>query len=437
MSAKSVKIIILAFFILVVIGAIFFFFLIFKDNSPDNTSLPGTTGQTFFPVTTTFEEGDGSPLISEEDAEIIRSAENFVPRLRQLSQVPTSGATSFEREAKSSDLFIDEEGAERAKDTKETIFRYIERGTGHLFEATEKNLTQSRLSNVTMPKIQEAFFDGSGNKVVLRYLREDSETIETFLGTLKEATTTNEQGNIIKTTKIEGEHIDFNIDNLVIFENEINYLKRTSFGSDIFSMTFNNPSPQKVFSLSTSQWILQRPNKDIITMTTKADSRMPGFMFRYDLNTGKLFQILEDINGLTTLTSPDGKYVLLSQSRGSDLNLLVFNTEDKQFKRVGLDTLPEKCTWSKVEKTTFYCAVPDYLMRTNYPESWYQGSIAFEDSIWKVDIESELYDNLLPAYQETDQSFDIKNLIVSENDEYLLFINKNDLTLWSLDIKGN
>lgn len=435
MSSKNLKIIIIVFFVLVIIGGGFFFFFLLKDNSPNDLDLPGTPGQTFFPVNTTFEDSPEKKQESSQEEIKINNDNEFVPKLRQLSNVPTSGATSFERETKSSDLFINEEGKEEAKDTKETIFRYIERGTGHLFEATEKNITQSRLSNVTIPKIQEAFFDNSGNKVVLRYLKDDSETIETFVGSLKEATTTDENRNIIKTTKIEGEYMDFNIDNLVVSGNEIIYLKKTSSGSDIFTAYFDNLIPKKLFSLSTSQWVLQRPNKNTVTMTTKADSRVPGFMFSYDTKTGRLFQILEDIDGLTTLTSPDGKYILLSQSRGSDLNLLVFNTESKEFKRVGLETLPEKCVWSKTEVATFYCGAPDYLMRVSYPESWYQGAISFDDSIWKINIEDDFYDNVLPSHKETDKAFDITNLMLSEEEDYLFFINKNDLTLWSLDIK--
>lgn len=437
MSSRNAKIIIISFVALVIIGAILFFFFVLKDNPQDNTNLPGNLGQTFFPVTTTFEDGeDNTNQLTDNGTIKINQNNNFVPRLRQISQVPTSGATSFERNATSSDLFVNEDGSEKTTPTKETIFRYIERGTGHLFEATEKNITQSRLSNVTIPKIQEAFFDGSGSNVVLRYLGDDSETIETFIGGLVEATTTNENNNVIKITKLEGGYLDQNIDNLTVLGNEINYLKKTDTGSDIFGITFNNTSPRKLFSLSTSQWLLQRPNKSTLTITTKADSRVPGFMFSYDLNTGRLYQILEDIAGLTTLTSPDGKYVLVSQSRGSDLNLLVFNTETKQFKRVGLETLPEKCVWSKVESDVFYCGAPDFLLRTNYPESWYQGLVSFDDSIWKINIEDNLYDNILPAYQETNQSFDIEKLMVSDNDEYLFFINKNDLTLWSFDLKG-
>jgi hypothetical protein len=335
---------------------------------------------------------------------------------------------------KSSDLFIEEDGSEQQKTIKETVFRYIERATGHLFEATEKSLTQNRLSNVTIPKIQDAIFDSTGNSVLLRYLGDDGETIETFIGDLVNATSTDANGREEKITKLEGGYLDQNIDNLTVYERTINYLKETELGSETFQNSFSNTTPNQIISLSTSQWLLQRPNANTLTLTSKADSRIPGFMFSFDMNTRKLFQILEDINGLTTLTSPDGKYILLSQSRGNDINFVVYNVDKKTFKRLAIDTLPEKCVWSKLEKTSVFCAAPDYFTRTNYPESWYQGKVSFDDSIWKINVTTDAYDEILPARTETDQSFDMIKLALSPKEEYLTFINKNDLTLWSFDL---
>jgi len=59
-----------------------------------------------------------------------------------------------------------------------------------------------------------------------------------------------------------------------------------------------------------------------------------------------------------------------------------------------------------------------------------------DDNLWKVDLASQKYEELILDREETDQSFDMIKLAVSPKDEFILFINKKDLTLWSLEIKN-
>jgi hypothetical protein len=66
--------------------------------------------------------------------------------------------------------------------------------------------------------------------------------------------------------------------------------------------------------------------------------------------------------------------------------------------------------------------------------SWYIGNISFRDDIWKYDLKNNtavIIDNL------TDESgikIDVIKPQLSVNEKYLVFINKIDGTLWSLDL---
>jgi len=142
--------------------------------------LIGFAGWVFFSMRSTPQNGDGvsirdffpfgresveedleeTPVIStpEEGEEVVGSPQKL-PALRKISQSPVAGATVFLQ-------------------GDETIVRFVDRATGHIFETNAKTPGIQRISNTTIPQIQEAFWVGRNN-VILRYLKEDGETIET------------------------------------------------------------------------------------------------------------------------------------------------------------------------------------------------------------------------------------------------------------------
>ena len=46
---------------------------------------------------------------------------------------------------------------------------------------------------------------------------------------------------------------------------------------------------------------------------------------------------------------------------------------------LGLKTLPEKCIFNKFG-SALYCAVPKQVPAEEYPDSWYQGVVSFDDN---------------------------------------------------------
>src|SRR3989338_4086116 len=100
-----------------------------------------------------------SPARSDRQSDGFETEQGIIPSVRQVSAVPVSGATVFLR------------GAYQ-------VIRYVERTTGNVFETMVDSLATTRISNMTVPRIQEAAFYANGNGIILRYL--DGETIKTF-----------------------------------------------------------------------------------------------------------------------------------------------------------------------------------------------------------------------------------------------------------------
>jgi hypothetical protein len=432
MNRKTLSI----FFGLFILGFIIFgiwFFFINKSIKEDSTS-NSNSNQNFFPLTTTFtpdsEEQSNTTTTSDQTASI--------PSFRQLSKVPTSGSVSFERET-APEPFFDEIKKATTTPSKsfETVFRYIERSTGHIYETTERTLSQTRVSNTTIPRVYEAFFDKTGDKVVLRYVGDDNKTIETFLADIvKPVSTATSSKQEVGT--LEGKFLDPSISHLITTNNELVYsyiIPGETKSSQIFSQPFVFQAPKLLHKSDLSQVLISKPNNSLLTLTTKADSRVPGFLFFVDIATGVIKTLIDDSFGLTTLTSPDGKTVLFSESSGAGFKTSVLDVTTREVDYFSLNTLTEKCIWSETNKNILYCAAPENIPFAKYPEDWYQGKKSFNDKVWRIDTELESYTEILNPKKETGQDFDIIKPVLTTGDEYLMFINKNNLTLWSFDLK--
>jgi len=140
------------------------------------------------------------------------------------------------------------------------------------------------------------------------------------------------------------------------------------------------------------------------------------------------------VKGLTTNTSPGGAIVVYSESSDNIFKTKVWDREVRESYDLPITTLPEKCAWSNLDTTVIYCGVPKGIERGTYPDLWYQGVASFSDSLWRVDIDTRVSEQIIDPFPLARADMDIINLMISENDKYLIFTNKKDSTLWSLEL---
>jgi len=160
-----------------------------------------------------------------------------------------------------------------------------------------------------------------------------------------------------------------------------------------------------------------------------------GYLFFLNEKTGDDSKILSGINGLTALVNKTAKNILYSESVDDSIRLHYYDLKNNLSKTLSFKTLPEKCVWSKIEELTIYCAVPKTIEDGEYPDSWYQGSMSFNDSVWKIDLKTSSSELVYNLQKESGKEFDIADPFLSGDDEYLFFTNKKDLTFWSLSLK--
>ncbi len=341
-----------------------------------------------------------------------------LPELRKISSSPAAGVYAFEKSVKRSD----------GTKFNAMFSRRVDRITGNVYETRLDNMEETRVTNTTIPKIYEAVWGNNENSLILRYLHENGETIETFFSKITEGPEGKDGG-------LTGTFMPADIKNLAVSPKKDRMFYLTITDGEAAGTVMNIPDNGKksvIFRHPFTEWLLSWPSDNTITLATKPSGKAPGFMYSIGASGGNLTKILGDINGLTGLMSPDGKKVLYSESASGGFSMKMYdiangNSDDEP------RTLPEKCVWSP-ENDVFYCAIPVNPPGGLYPDNWYQGLVSFSDVLARIDVKNGSITILVDPKEFAGEEIDAVNLTLSKNEDYLLFINKKDGAPWALEM---
>ncbi len=176
------------------------------------------------------------------------------------------------------------------------------------------------------------------------------------------------------------------------------------------------------------------PEINTIAINTKASANSKGFLYLLDIKKGVTTKILGGISGLSTTVSSDAKRVMYSTGGNNKVSTGIFTIKEGADMGAVFKTLAEKCVWSKIHADEAYCAVPVEIPNGIYPDDWYKGNISFTDQIWHINAttgEVHLVANLVSLGKAL---IDATNLTLDPKENYIYFVNKRDLTLWSLSL---
>ncbi|MCX6753140.1 MAG: hypothetical protein NTW62_02235 [Candidatus Nomurabacteria bacterium] len=314
-----------------------------------------------------------------------------------------------------------------------TTVRYVNKETGNIYQTPADNISETKYTATIIPKIYESFFANNSGQVIMRYLKEDYKTIETYLGTLPVEVL---GGDSTNTNEIKGSFLPENITDMSVSPDESNIFYLINSNNSTVGVTAGALGDKKtqIFNSAFNGWITQWPNAKIITITTKAAAGYPGYMYSIDPSMKTINKVIGGISGLTTLMSPSGNFVLYNTSNNGTVSLNIYHTDTGNSDQLGIKTLPEKCVWAKAS-SSLYCAVPRFMDSAKYPDDWYKGLISFGDEIWKVDLTNGNAKKIADSVQTTGEEVDGIKLGIDDGENYLFFINKKDGYLWELNLK--
>ena len=392
--------IVLTLFLISLVG----YYLILQNNT-DTGSGGGSIFRNFFPF------GGGAttepPVIEEPPVIPPPPTQSATQKLRKISAEPVAGAGVLDVKAG-------------------TLVRHIEKATGHIFETELFSSNQNRISNTTIPLVYDAVWGNKNNSLVARYLKDDNQTIDTYGLLIKEVSTSTE--NTVSAIKLSE-----NLSQISVFGNSVFSLEHKPDSSLGFISNFDGTKKVQIWNSPVKELLAQYVNSKTVALTTKPDQNTEGFLFFVDTGNAQTKKIIGNVFGLSTLVNDTATQLIFLDQKDA-LRMFMFDVKSKSSTNMTPPTLPEKCVWSKKDRNIIYCAVPEEFMDRDSLTLWYRGFIYFTDNIWKYDIKNNISNVMTSLFNESREQIDVTKLLLSENEQYLVFVNKIDNSLWSLDL---
>lgn len=302
-----------------------------------------------------------------------------------------------------------------------SIVYYIERGTGHLYTNPTDTLNKARLSNTAAPGMHEIWWNNSNDPLFIVERVTERLTTRLFSGVLGEDT---KQSGLIFTPVSEDIH------NLTARQGELFYFTESVAGGfSLIKNSFNFTAPENVVEKIELKEFNIHPTDNGVFLSTKSSYYSDGTLFKAENNV--LTKVLSGAKGFQVTVNNLGDRAMVSEYENSVLVSYLYKIDSGEKITLSNAYLTDKCIASQ-KSTLFYCAGSVNPEQTSYPDVWFKGLISHNDNIWKIDTETGTETSI--TTWNSDEGVDIYRPRLSPDEDFLVFLNKKDLSLWSLDI---
>lgn len=304
---------------------------------------------------------------------------------------------------------------------------YVRKENGHVYKTDPTGRELVRLTNKTIPRVQEALISPQGNYIIYRYLDEETSTTKTYLANLSDSE--DDQAPY----RIGGEFLPDDITTVSLSPDGEKAFYLQLRNNDVLGVIhdISEGSDRVVFQSRAKEWRSRWSTINEITLFTKPDRSSTGFAYRVNSNTGELRKIAEG-DGLIANLSPNNEYILTSSFENGQYKGRLKTTDNQQTTLMSPQTMADKCGWTK-DQGVLLCAIPDNFPRRPVKD-WYQGKTSFNDTLTLFNPVSR--DNrVLFTYDELDEGpFDIIDIKSDTSLNTLIFRNKKTGILWGYEL---
>ncbi len=331
---------------------------------------------------------------------VAHEPESFAPeKLQQLTVRPAVGAVLFSREGG-------------------TLVRYVEGGTGHVYEINPHSGAEVLVSETTFVRITKAVFSFDGNQVALVGEKPDTKTV--FVGAITDA------------RALVGEYLPPGSSNLVFNKDAtaIRFTLSNQDGTRGYQENLTAKTRSLLFNIPLISVGVSWENDDDYLITTKPSKYLAGFM--YEIEKNNLKRLLGGVFGLTTLASDS--WVAYGGQEAGKLTGDVFNRKSGVINSLPIYILPEKCDFNPADRNDLWCAWPSTDPEAIYPDDWYQGTNSTDDILWQIDLTKQTATMQSDFKAVSGRKIDVSGL--TRFGDYALFTNKLDGTLWLFNISS-
>lgn len=417
---KKILISIIIFLLLAIVsGGLYYWYFFVRIADPVVVKTPSSDPGAFSPFNNTPVKqpivtnivATSTPFIEPVASTTVSIFE--LPKLRQISSTPVAGFTA-------------------SSTASSSLVRFIDRGTGHVYEAMDSSKNIQKISNTTLPKVYEAYSNRNGTAFVIRYLKDQSDSIINFYTELRSTGTSTSQTPF----ELKGRFLSPDIKQITVSPlGDKVFTWNIESGKGVgYISSFDEKNKIKVVGIPLTQVNIDWPELSTLILSTNASALSSSYIYSINAKTGEMKSVIGGIKGLTGKMSKDLTKFMYSGTTQNNFATSILNTKDNVSTDLIFHTLSEKCVWSSFRKNELYCAVPVEIPEAVYPDDWYKGSASFIDQIWHLNTTTGEVHLLSDPLKDSGVLVDAYNLTLDSKDNTLYFMNKRDLSLWALDL---
>ncbi len=298
-----------------------------------------------------------------------------------------------------------------------TLLLFVDRETGYIYGYSPSDNSVFQISNTIVSGVHDAYIFNEGKRIIMRYTENENSGVVGIIATIPSFS----PGGT--PSPLEGvKYLNSEVSSVAVSEDggAASYSVKTEGGSAIYSVSSGEPT--FVASSPFSEWDLSYGG-NILYATTRPSAFAMGV-------TVVLPSFTTIIGERAALMIKPSSSLLLGSvwSQGGIASFLASKTSTRQ---LSLRTLASKCGWGA--NNFLICATPKrFPPGSGYlPDTWFQGSVRFEDSLTEVDV-SSLTENEFFSFEEEYGLFDVTNITISEDNNFISFINKRNGELWMI-----
>lgn len=300
-----------------------------------------------------------------------------------------------------------------------SIVRYVERGTGHMYEINLDSGVETQISLTTFPQTVKAIFSPKATEVALiSYIQYEQKV---SIGAINSDT---EQIEVI-AFPYNAQNISFADETTVYFTLEED--KKTTG----YTYNLEAHSQLKLFTTQLQDIIVW--GSDVsgeMYIQTKPTKYLEGYL--YTISENVLTAVTSPAYGLTSFIN--GEYIITSEVK--DLSYVSQWLHDDTSTNQPILMIKEKCVFDPIEVAKTWCASP---LETNsdYLENWYKGKLTSQDYLWSTSLDAQSSTLIGDLSTLSGRTIDVTDISINTDGAILLFGNKIDQTLWIYRIDGD
>ena len=181
--------------------------------------------------------------------------------------------------------------------------------------------------------------------------------------------------------------------------------------------------------------VLEWPKEGEIFLREKPSGLVQSSLYSLNPLTKAFTKVISNIYGFSIKWSVNGDKILYSKTNSDGKNIVLFtaNRNGSDQKTTEVSTLAEKCVWSQ-DPRIIYCAIPKNILDAKIlPDNFYKGTFLADDEFWKIDVETNEKFKVLEDWDMI-ETYNAVDLFLSPQESYLLFTNKINSLLYSIEL---